>query len=93
MIETTLNNGISMPTLGIGVFQITDLTMAEKVVEDAIRIGYRLIDTASSYGNEEAVGKAIKNSGVDRSEICLSPLNCGYLIQVMMQPNGQLPLL
>lgn len=46
MIETTLNNGISMPTLGIGVFQITDLTMAENVVEDAIRIGYRLIDTA-----------------------------------------------
>ena len=72
MIETTLNNGISMPTLGIGVFQITDLTMAENVVEDAIRIGYRLIDTASSYGNEEAVGKAIKNSGVDRTDLFIT---------------------
>ena len=72
MIETTLNNGISMPTLGIGIFQITDLTMAENVVEDAIRIGYRLIDTASSYGNEEAVGKAIKNSGVDRTDLFIT---------------------
>ncbi len=72
MIETTLNNGISMPTLGIGVFQITDLTMAENVVEDAIRIGYLLIDTASSYGNEEAVGKAIKNSGVDRTDLFIT---------------------
>ena len=62
----TLNNGIQMPLLGFGVFQVADLKECERAVSDALRIGYRLIDTAASYGNEEAVGNAIKRSGVPR---------------------------
>lgn len=65
----TLNNGIQMPLLGFGVFQVADLKECERAVSDALRIGYRLIDTAASYGNEEAVGNAIKRSGVPREEI------------------------
>lgn len=72
MKEIKLNNGITMPILGFGVFQITDLGIAERVVEDAIRSGYRLIDTAASYGNEEAVGKAVKNSGVNRQDLFIT---------------------
>ena len=58
-----LNNGIKMPKLGFGVFQIRDAAQCEQAVRDAIDVGYRLIDTAASYGNEEAVGKAIKKIG------------------------------
>lgn len=58
-----------MPLLGFGVFQITDNKEAEKAVLTALDAGYRLIDTASSYGNEEAVGRAIKKSGITRSDI------------------------
>jgi diketogulonate reductase-like aldo/keto reductase len=58
-----------MPILGFGVFQMTDLQECERSVRDAIQTGYRLIDTAASYENEEAVGKAIKRSGVPREEI------------------------
>ena len=65
----TLNNGVEMPTLGFGVFQIDDLEECERSVSDALAVGYRLIDTAASYGNEEAVGRAIKRSGVNRDEI------------------------
>ena len=65
----TLNNGAEMPLLGFGVFQMTDLEECERSVIDAIQAGYRLIDTAASYGNEEAVGKAIKRSGVPREEL------------------------
>jgi len=64
-----LNNGIHMPLLGFGVFQVADLKECERVVSDALRVGYRLIDTAASYGNEEAVGNAIKRSGVPREEL------------------------
>ncbi|MBB1079211.1 aldo/keto reductase [Limosilactobacillus sp. STM2_1] len=64
-----LNNGIEMPTLGFGVFQVPDLNEAEKAVTEAIETGYRLIDTAAAYQNEEAVGKAIKNSSVNRDDI------------------------
>lgn len=64
-----LNNGVEMPTLGFGVFQVPDLSQAEQAVTDAIETGYRLIDTATAYQNEEAVGKAIKNSSVNRDEI------------------------
>jgi diketogulonate reductase-like aldo/keto reductase len=64
-----LNNGIEMPLLGFGVFQIPDPAQCEQSVAEAIKIGYRLIDTAASYGNEEAVGKAINASGVARSEL------------------------
>src|SRR5919106_1685201 len=55
----TLNNGVAMPLLGFGVFQVTDLDECERSVLDAIETGYRLLDTAASYGNEEAVGNAI----------------------------------
>ncbi|GFE75501.1 aldo/keto reductase [Novosphingobium sp. TCA1] len=65
----TLNNGIEMPSLGFGVFQVPDLAECERSVRDAIDVGYRLLDTATSYGNEEAVGAAIKNHGIDRSEL------------------------
>jgi len=65
----TLNNGIRMPLLGFGVFQIADADACERSVSDALEVGYRLIDTAASYGNEEAVGNAIRRSAVPRDEI------------------------
>jgi len=65
----TLDNGVHMPLLGFGVFQIADLAECERAVADALSVGYRLLDTAASYGNEEAVGNAIKRSGVPREEI------------------------
>lgn len=66
-----LSNGIKMPMVGFGVFQVSE-TECESVVNDAIATGYCLIDTASSYKNEEAVGRAIRNSGVERSELFLT---------------------
>src|SRR3954469_3074695 len=69
MQEVTLNNGLKMPILGFGVFQIPDLKECERAVIDAIETGYRLIDTAASYMNEESVGKGIRNSGADRKEL------------------------
>ena len=65
----TLNNGVQMPLLGFGVFQIANAAECERSVSDAIAVGYRLIDTAASYGNEEAVGNAIKRSGVSREQL------------------------
>jgi 2,5-diketo-D-gluconate reductase A len=65
----TLNNGVTMPILGFGVFQVPDPAQCERSVRDAIDVGYRLLDTAASYGNEEAVGTAIKGSDVDRTEL------------------------
>jgi diketogulonate reductase-like aldo/keto reductase len=70
--SVTLNNGVKMPILGFGVFQIADLAACEQSVVDAIEVGYRLIDTAQSYGNEDDVGKAIKRSGVPRDELFLT---------------------
>jgi diketogulonate reductase-like aldo/keto reductase len=67
-----LNNGVQMPLLGFGVFQVADLAECERAVTDALRVGYRLFDTAASYGNEEAVGNAIKRSGLPREEIFLT---------------------
>jgi len=67
-----LNNGLEMPILGFGVFQIPDQRECEQAVLDAINIGYRLIDTAASYGNEEAVGNAIKKSGISRKELFIT---------------------
>lgn len=67
-----LNNGIEMPILGFGVFQVPDLNECERSVVDAIKSGYRLIDTAASYMNEEAVGKAIKRSSVPREELFIT---------------------
>lgn len=69
MKHVTLNNDVKMPILGFGVFQIADLAECERSVRDAINVGYRLIDTASSYQNEEAVGNALKQSGVAREEL------------------------
>jgi len=69
---TTLNNGIKMPLEGFGVFQIADAAQCEQVVLDAIAAGYRLIDTAAAYFNEEAVGSAIKKSGVSREELFIT---------------------
>jgi 2,5-diketo-D-gluconate reductase A len=69
MQKVLLNNGVEMPLLGFGVFQIPDSQECERSVLDALQTGYRLIDTAAAYGNEEAVGKAIKSSGVAREDI------------------------
>src|SRR3954468_13692481 len=69
MQKVALNNGLEMPILGFGVFQMTDLEECERSVSDAIQTGYRLIDTAASYENEEAVGKGIRRSGVPRQEL------------------------
>lgn len=69
MQTVTLNNGLKMPTLGYGVFQIPDAQQCERAVIDAIETGYRLIDTAASYLNEAAVGKGIRSSGVQRQEL------------------------
>ena len=66
---TTLNNGVTMPMLGFGVYQMNDAAACEAAVAEALRVGYRLIDTAAAYGNEESVGRAIANSGIPREEI------------------------
>ena len=65
----TLNNGVAMPLLGFGVFQMDDAAECERSVDDALATGYRLLDTAASYRNEEAVGNAIRRSGVAREEL------------------------
>lgn len=69
MNYVTLNNGVKMPLEGFGVFQIPDAGICEQAVTDAIKSGYRLIDTAAAYMNEEAVGRAIAKSGVAREDI------------------------
>src|SRR3954447_14076493 len=69
MQTVILNNGVKMPLLGFGVFQIPDAEECERSVLDAIHAGYRLIDTAAAYGNEEAVGRSVKNGGVPREEL------------------------
>ena len=72
MQKVKLNNAVEMPLLGFGVFQIPDATECERCVYEAIQTGYRLIDTAAVYLNEEAVGRAIKRSGVPREEIFIT---------------------
>ncbi|WP_340010152.1 aldo/keto reductase [Paenibacillus sp. FSL H7-0690] len=72
MQKVILNNGVEMPILGFGVFQIQDEAECEQAVYDAIMSGYRLIDTAASYLNEEAVGRAIKRSGVLREDLFIT---------------------
>jgi diketogulonate reductase-like aldo/keto reductase len=72
MQRITLSNGLEMPVLGLGVYRITDLAVCEKTVLDAILTGYRHIDTAALYHNEEAVGNAIKKSGVSREELFIT---------------------
>lgn len=72
MEVVTLNNGVTMPILGFGVFQIPDATECERCVLDAIEEGYRSIDTAQIYGNEAAVGQAVEKSGIRREELFLT---------------------
>jgi len=72
MQKIKLNNGVEMPVLGFGVFQVKDLDECERSVVDAIETGYRLIDTAQSYENEAAVGKAIKRSGIKREDLFIT---------------------
>jgi 2,5-diketo-D-gluconate reductase A len=81
MQKVKLNNGIEMPVLGFGVFQVTDLEECERSVFEAIKAGYTLIDTAASYGNEEAVGRAIRNSGVNREHLFITT-------KLWIQSNG-----
>lgn len=71
MDRVELNNGIRMPLLGFGMFQITDQQICKESVKAALKTGYRMIDTAACYGNEAAVGEAIRESGIDREEIFL----------------------
>lgn len=72
MKNVKLNNGIEMPLLGFGVYQVTDAAVCETSVLEALSVGYRLIDTASAYLNEKAVGRAIKKSGVARNEMFIT---------------------
>lgn len=72
MNNVRLNNGVTMPQLGFGTFQIKDPAECERAVWEAIDVGYRLIDTAASYGNEETVGKAVRESGVPREELFIT---------------------
>ncbi|KAA3437091.1 aldo/keto reductase [Rufibacter hautae] len=81
METVKLNNGVEMPMLGFGVFQIPDAEECERSVYEAIQTGYRLIDTAASYMNEEAVGKAIKRGGVAREDLFVTT-------KLWIQSNG-----
>lgn len=81
MKKVKLNNGVEMPILGFGVFQVPDLAECERSVLDAIETGYRLIDTAASYGNEQAVGNAIRKSGVAREDLFITT-------KLWIQSNG-----
>jgi len=72
MQKVILNNGIEMPILGFGVFQMNDENECEQAVYDALMAGYRLIDTAASYQNEKEVGRAIKRSGVPREDLFIT---------------------
>ena len=72
MDYTTLSNGVKMPMEGFGVFQVPEAAVCEQAVTDALAVGYRLIDTAAAYFNEEAVGAAIKKSGIPREELFIT---------------------
>ncbi len=69
MEELTLRNGVKMPMEGFGVYQVPDYAVCKKAVLDALSVGYRLIDTAQAYGNQKAVGDAIRQSGLRRDEV------------------------
>lgn len=82
MDKLTLNNQVTIPLTGLGVYQINNLDECEHTVLNALKIGYRLIDTAACYGNEKAVGKAIKKSQIPREDIFISS-------KVWIQDAGQ----
>lgn len=71
MNKITLNNATEMPLLGFGTFQITDQKICKESVSEALKTGYRMIDTAACYGNEKAVGEAVKESGINRKDLFL----------------------
>lgn len=81
MQTVKLNNGVEIPILGFGVFQITDLAECERSVVDAVQAGYRHLDTAASYQNEEAVGRGIKRCGVPREKLFVTT-------KLWIQKNG-----
>ena len=89
MQTVKLNNGIDMPILGFGVYQVPDHNECERVVSEALDVGYRLIDTAQAYFNEEAVGSAIKKSGIDRKESFLLQKS-GYQMRAKKRHISQL---
>lgn len=105
MKDIILNNGVEMPILGFGVYQVTDAKECEQCVYDALQAGYRSIDTAAVYGNEEAVGRAIKRSGIPRNELFITSKlwiqDAGYenakkgireiIIQTATRPSRPLP--
>lgn len=72
METITLHNGVKMPVIGFGTFKITDQELCERCVCDAVSIGYRLIDTAAHYHNEEAVGNAVRHCGIPREELFIT---------------------
>lgn len=82
MKDVILNNGVKMPIVGFGVYQMTDLDECERAVLEAIEVGYRLIDTAQAYGNEEAVGRALQKTTIPREELFITTKvwisNAGY---------------
>ncbi len=84
MQTVTLNNGVEMPILGLGVYQLTEPGECERVVSEALELGYRSIDTAASYRNEEAVGRAIAASGIPRDELFITS-------KVWIQDAGEKP--
>lgn len=72
METVTLSNGVKMPLEGFGVFQVPEAAVCEQAMRDALSVGYRLIDTAAAYFNEEAVGAAIAKSGIPREELFIT---------------------
>ena len=91
MTTTALNNGLQMPTLGFGVFQVADPAVCERAVSEALRVGYRLIDTAASYLNEEAVGRAFPGAIIVRPGAMFGPGDA--LFGIFAELGRRLPLL
>ena len=89
MEYVTLNNGVKMPQLGFGVYQIKDPAECEQAVVDAVSTGYRLIDTAASYGNEEAVGKAWKKRRSGGASLAPAERNRMYSEKRKERENGR----
>lgn len=87
MQTVTLNNGVKMPALGFGVFQMREPGECERSVTDALAVGYRLIDTAASYLNEDEVGSAIQNLP-SRETSSSSPPSCGSKMPAMTARSG-----
>lgn len=90
MQTVTLNNGVKMPIIGFGVYQVPDAEECENSVYEALMAGYRLIDTASGYMNEEAVGRAIKRSGIPREGCSLRP-SSGFRMPTTSVPSCPFP--